>query len=242
MALINCYECGKEISDHAEVCPICGAKTQYGLQKEEDNQRQIMAKKKTQKGKIIAVIIIIAVCALAVFIGIKMHNKKQADKDAANASKYKANLSAVNLTMLNGAAAAESAGNLIKSVWYNAIYKEKDYTTDKYTIKDYPFGTDFVDDFNIALANLFADDDFTSDISKIEDNQKRVADIMKDLKNPPKGYEEAYKAIKECYDAYLTLTNLATDPTGSLQTFSSNFNDADSIFMTKYNAVKLYLN
>ena len=25
MALINCYECGKEISDAAEACPSCGA-------------------------------------------------------------------------------------------------------------------------------------------------------------------------------------------------------------------------
>lgn len=35
--------------------------------------------------------------------------------------------------MLDGAAKAENAGNLIKSVWYNAIYEERDTETDKYT-------------------------------------------------------------------------------------------------------------
>lgn len=30
MALIGCSECGKEISDQAEVCPNCGVKTQVG--------------------------------------------------------------------------------------------------------------------------------------------------------------------------------------------------------------------
>lgn len=39
----------------------------------------------------------------------------------------------VSYTMLDGAAKAENAGNLIKSVWYNAIYEERDTETDKYT-------------------------------------------------------------------------------------------------------------
>lgn len=30
MALINCKECGKEISTTAEACPHCGSRTQYG--------------------------------------------------------------------------------------------------------------------------------------------------------------------------------------------------------------------
>lgn len=30
MALINCKECGKEISTMAEVCPHCGSRTQHG--------------------------------------------------------------------------------------------------------------------------------------------------------------------------------------------------------------------
>ena len=34
MALIRCPECGKEISDSAQVCPNCGCKTELGNQNE----------------------------------------------------------------------------------------------------------------------------------------------------------------------------------------------------------------
>ena len=47
--------------------------------------------------------------------------------------------------------------------------------------------------------------------------------------------------IIELYDAYLSLTNLAINPSGSLHTFSSNFNDADTKALNCYKAMKLYL-
>ena len=37
----------------------------------------------------------------------------------------------ISFTMLDGAAKAENAGNLIKSVWYNAIYEERNSETDQ---------------------------------------------------------------------------------------------------------------
>ena len=85
-----------------------------------------------------------------------------------------------------------------------------------------------VSDFNDALRNLFADSTFCSQIADIEENQESVAELMEQLKNPPAGYEEAYEALKEYYSAYLELTNMATNPSGSLQSYSSNFNEADS--------------
>lgn len=81
--------------------------------------------------------------------------------------------------MLDGAAEAEESGNLIKQVWYNAIYKKEDEATDKYTkIKN-----SFVSDFNDALSNLFADSRFSKKISDIEDNQKTVNKLMKNSKS-----------------------------------------------------------
>ena len=64
---------------------------------------------------------------------------------------------------------------------------------------------------------------------------------MKLLQNPPEEYEEAYDAIKDLYDAYLEITGLAVNPTGSLTTFSSNFNSADSEAIKCYNEVELFL-
>ena len=172
--------------------------------------------------------------AVAVVQGQK---KKEAEEAAKRIEEYSANLELVTYSMLSGAGDAETCGNLIKKVWYNAIYEERDDATDKYTR---PSGY-FVSDFNDALQNLYSDSSFSLQISSIEDNQDTVNSLMKKLKNPPDEYEDAYEAVAELYDAYLTLTNLATDPSGSLQTFSSNFNDADSEALKCFNAVKMYL-
>ena len=140
-------------------------------------------------------------------------------------------------TMLDGAAKAVNAGNLIKSVWYNAIYEERDAETDKYTMKN----GEFVDDFNDALSNLFSDENFVNSISEIELNQSEVTDLMKKLKNPPKKYEEAYAVLKTYYDNYIKMTKSVISPTGSLQTFSEDFNTYDTDTVNSFEKMKLYL-
>lgn len=151
---------------------------------------------------------------------------------------YYDNLETVTYKMLDGAANAETAGNLIKSVWYNTIYEKRDTATDKYTLKN----GKFVDDFNEALSNLFYDEEFRKSISTIQNNQDEVVELMKKLKNPPKEYEEAYSVLKTYYDNYLALTKMVINPTGSLQSFSDEFNDADTATANSYEKMKLYLN
>ena len=124
-----------------------------------------------------------------------------------------------------------------KKLTVKAAVKEKNDKTDKYTRPD----GYFVSDFNEALGNLFADSTFSSKISDIEDNQDAVNMLMKELKNPPDEYKEAYDAISDLYNAYISLTNCATDPSGSLQTYSSTFNDADTNMLNAYKAMQLYI-
>lgn len=71
--------------------------------------------------------------------------------------------------------------------------------------------------------------------------KETVNSLMKELKNPPEEYKYAYDSISKLYDAYISLTNLATDPSGSLKTYSQNFNDADSETLNCFNALKIYL-
>lgn len=245
-----CQECGFEIPADSESCPNCGCPIEVDdsgkIESETPQKVEVTAvnlpeiKQKTKKG-IIIVAIVVVIAIIGTLIGVKVSNVVKAEKAALlaqeQADRYEHNLTLISVSMISGAAKAESSGNLIKSVWYNAIYKERDSSTDKYTR---PNGY-FVDDFNTALGNLFSDSSFSSTINEIEDNQDLVAGYMKDLKNPPEGFEEAYSAVKDCYDAYVSFTNLVTNPTGSLQTFSSNFNDADTTFLNKYNALKLYI-
>ena len=59
MALIRCPECGKEISDSAQVCPNCGCKTELG------NQNEIM---KTSLLVDIGFTVLGIICAIFAFV------------------------------------------------------------------------------------------------------------------------------------------------------------------------------
>ena len=219
------------------VCPHCGCPVDNKDVAEATPQQVevtgVRVSKKSKKVIIIAIIIAVVV-AIAAVVGIQFYKKYAAEKVS---EEYESNLNAVAYSMLEDAATAEECGNLINSVWYNAIFEKSDDTTDKYTK---PNGS-FVSDFNDALQALFNDSDFSSDISEIESGQDTVQEYMKKLKNPPDQYKDAYAAISEMYDAYLSLTNLVIDPSGNLQTYSSNFSDADSEMVNSYNSTKVYL-
>lgn len=231
----RCAECGAELEERTNECPNCGCPVEEinALDTQEKPQKvEVTGVKVTKRVKVIVgILVALLLVGGATIFGVNQYQKKKA------AEEYADNLELATYSMLSDASEAETCGNLIKQVWYNAIYEKRDDTTDKYTR---PKGY-FVSDFNDALGNLFLDTSFQSKISSIEENQKTVASLMKELKNPPEEYKDAYEAISELYDAYISLTNLATDPSGSLQTFSTNFNDADTETLNCYNAMKLYL-
>lgn len=239
-----CPDCGAELEGGMEGCPKCGCPIENDATSEVMPQQvEVTGVKVSKKSKKLIVIGIIAVIAVAIsaVVGVQVHKKNVAAKAAAEAQKqseeYGSNLSLAAYSMLSGASDAETCGNLIKQVWYNAIYKESDSKTDKYTKPD----GYYVSDFNDALQNLFSDSGFSSQLADINDNKDTVNSLMKKLKNPPEDYKDAYDSLSKLYDAYISLTNLATDPTGSLQTYSQNFNDADSETLNCYNALKMYL-
>lgn len=216
---IFCSECGAELEKGETVCHKCGCPVET---------TDIKAVKKNRK--LLSIIVVVIVAIIAVF-GIRVVQKQKAKQE------YASNLELATFTMLSGASEAEACGNLIKQVWYNSIYEERNPSTDKYTR---PNGR-FVSDFNDALGNLFSDSTFINKIESIETNQSTVQSLMKDLKNPPEEYEDAYAALSEFYDAYMKLTNLVTNPTGSLRTFSSDFSDADTETYNGYSAMELYI-
>ena len=232
-----CSDCGAELEEGMKVCPKCGCPIENAVEMETAPQQVDVTGVKII---VIAVITVIAAATIAA-IGVQMHKKNVAAKVAAEAQKqseeYGTNLNMAAYSILSGASDAETCGNLIKQVWYNSIYEQSDSKTDKYTK---PNGY-YVSDFNDALKNLFLDSSFNDQIEDINDNNDTVNSLIKKLKNPPEEYKDAYESISKLYDAYLSLTNLATDPTGNLQTYSQNFNDADNETLNCYNALKMYL-
>lgn len=250
MALIRCPNCGQPISDKATACPHCNSPNstisatnvvtcaECGTQyiKEQAScpacgcPNNINVPNKKHKGIAIAAIILSIVLTIGLFGAFVISKEK--------ATIYYDNLETVTYKMLFGAANAEKAGNLIMSVWYNAIYEKRDTATDKYTLKN----DQFVDDFNDALSNLFSDEEFQNNISAIQNNQAEVVSLMKQLKNPPKEYEEAYSVLRTYYDNYLSMTKMVIHPAGSLQSFSDEFKNADGETVNSYEKMILYLN
>ena len=150
---IKCEDCGNEFENNLASCPVCGCPASISGVKENKKKRKIM------------VISVIAIVLLVVYaMGVNFV------KQAALAE-YSANMTKAAQTMIDGAAKAENVGNLVKSVWSNAIYEKRDDKTDKYTMQN----GRFVGDFNDALENLFADDELNKSISEIRDNQNNVA-------------------------------------------------------------------
>lgn len=233
-----CGGCGAPVLEGAEACSNCGGTIFYPQNQPVTvmNGNQPIYRRKSFWIVIAAAIVVLAGLA----VGFSIYTAKQEERAAAAAAEaqaaaeqqYYSNLQLTSSTMLDGASKAESAGNLIYNVWHDAIYDKVEAETQKYVA-----GTS---DFNDALKNLFADADFSAQISEIETNQGVVEQFMKDLKNPPEQYRDAYDDVKSYYDAYLTFTNLVVNPTGSLNSFTSSFNEADTKVLNAYKTMQLH--
>lgn len=244
-----CQNCGHELNG-AVVCPQCGFRAL------DINDQGIKTKKAIPKLVFLGIVIAVILSAL---VGLKIYSsiqEKEAAALAAQAEKkaqeeeearlrkeekekeeYNDNLNLAASYMLSDAAEAENIADIIHKVWYNAIFHTSDPETDIYTKAN----GRFVDDFNDALQKLFEDEDFVDKVQSVRLKREDVVDLMKLLRNPPEGYEEAYSTLKECYEIYMSLTSMVTNPSGSLETFTSGFNNADSEFMACYNKLEIYL-
>ena len=232
---IICEECGTEFDDELDACPNCGC-PKIEEKKGKEPQKVEVTKVAVNKKKLIAGIFVLVLIVGAIVGGIFI--KKTVDKNNAEKEekKYYSKLESTTNIMLAGCADAESAAGLIHDVWKNAIYEEEDSSTDDYTKPD----GYFVSDFNDALANLEADISFSKKVDGIRKNQITVEKAMKELKNPPEKYKEAYDTIKDFYESYLEFTRLATNPSGSLQSYTSDYNDLDSDVMSKYKKMEMF--
>lgn len=68
MALINCPECGKEISDKAELCPNCGCTLKIVIEENKQKKCSKSSKMKTIIGIALLVLVLAIACAAFVFI------------------------------------------------------------------------------------------------------------------------------------------------------------------------------
>lgn len=189
--------------------------------------------KKPSKG---VIVIIAAVVLIAIIIvSVVIHSKSKA---AALRADYIENLEAFHYSALCGTADAETQCNLYTSVWHDAIYKEDNPDTSKYTHK---LNGEFADDFNDALSMVYV---YTVDEqTAIEENQTEVQGLYQALMDVPEDadLQACFEVVDEMYDTYITFTNLALSPSGSLTTYSADVRQYDSEFMEYYDKLKLLI-
>lgn len=188
-------------------------------------------KQRHSAGKtVLAVVAVTALAAMCIF----------AVKDAQQrkAAAYQGELVQLAERIQEYAVDAYEVAAAEESVWRNSIYQERDASTDPYTMED---GV-FLEDFNDALGKLYGDSDFQSKGAFIDSNRKSVAEGMSRLKDAPEGYEDAYRALKAYYDAYIRLTNLALNSAGyTYSDFNSELGDLNRELDTCYLTIATYV-
>ncbi len=239
-----CEECGAALPEGADACPKCGCpipeSSESAIEPAINDELSEAQPKETRKNKklfiTIGIITVVIIAIVAVLLGVQNAKKKaeaeakakaeaEAAAEAERISKeYYGNLISAVSTMLTGTIRAEDAAGLVHDVWYNCIYKKKDSATDKYTLDA---NGEFLGDFNVAISRLYIDSNFTKKIKELMDNQDSVNELMKSLNAPPEEYQNAYNDLKKLYDAYLTLSECVISPSGSLNSFTATFNQAD---------------
>lgn len=217
------------------------------MEENQKNKTPDKSKKKFNAKIVVIVAVVLAVIAAGVLgaMAIKSKNEQEAKKKQEEQQSkkqeqldtYYNNMEEAAYMMLSGAADSEELGNLIVSVWSNSIYETEDEATDIYTMEN---GV-FLEDFNDALGNLFASDEYAELQQTIEDNKESVTELMKKLVNPPEEYKESYSLMEKYYESYLKFVKHVIDSEGSLNSFSDEFGELDDEVIGYYEKIKLHL-
>ncbi len=167
----------------------------------------------------------------------KREEEEAKKREELLAVEYQNEYNILVLSIIETSALAENLGNQIISVWNNAIWEIRDNETDKYTLSN---GV-FVSDFNDALQNLFVEESFNQDMILLTNSQQQIKEKMKTMISPPTGFENAFNALEKLYNAYLLFTNIVIDCDGSLNSFSEAFSKADDELLIQYHAAEIYV-
>ena len=163
---------------------------------------------------------------------------KTVQVDETDDEDYLNKLKDIALRIVTSATEVENCVNLIHYVWYNAIYERYDTKTDKFVFID---DTGKARSFNDALDYLFTDQEFSSQLLNILDESSNIQKEMKSVLNYPDSCKNAFDATEELYEDYLTLVRMATDPSGSLNSYLEDYKNNSSKFLNAYDRLSLYI-
>ena len=219
-AMINCPECNVITDTLTDTCPNCGYPFNTIQTKIEETQKG----KKVFKKKWFWCLTICMVLLITVILFASNRAKKE---------NYNIEICTAVDEIMAVSADAETIGNQICSVWNNAIFDKHNESTAKYTST--------AKDFNEALSNLFADEDFIKKANSVRNKQSEIDAYLSKLKNPPEKFEDAYDEFKELYYAYSDYVDFVLSCKGSYNTYTENISQKSSALMESYREIKVEL-
>lgn len=224
-----CGNCGAELQDGQEFCPKCGHKAGVAVDNNVNaaiNQFNAGVEKKKKKSKVLP-IVIAAVLAVAVAVGVFVSNTLSAKKAEEAKKEYIANVEEFLSLSLTAGSNLEDIADTIQEYWYDNIWNDK-----------------WGDDINDAI--LYAMIAKSDEIDQAETYDAKMKDLYSKIKKVPDGLaeedvddiEELCDAVKDLYNVYTDFYSLATDPTGSYNTYSESNGDTTDEFLSCYRALE----
>lgn len=231
-----CGKCGAELQEGQEFCPKCGQRAGLGIDAGVSmaiNQFNAGLEKKKRKFKVLPVVLAV-VLVIAVAVGFFVHDSVQ-KKKAEEAKKaeelaikeYKSNADAFLGLMITSGVNLENIADTVQRYWHENIWDDK-------------HGSDI--NSAIAMAMIVKSDE----ISQAESYDTEIKTLYAKLKNVPKNIreenaddiEEIREAVKELYKVYTDFYELATNPSGSYNSYSDKNSRTTDDFLSAYRSLK----
>ncbi len=218
--MVNCPECGVIADSMTDICSNCGYPLNLLEIETSEKQKPKSVFKKKWFG-ILTICLVLLISAISIVF------------NSAKTENYNIDICTAVDEIMAVSADAENIGNQICSVWNNAIWDKDNENTAKYTST--------AKDFNEALSNLFADEEFVGKITAIRNKQSEIDTYLGKLKNPPEKFEDAYDEFKELYYAYSDYVDFVIFCNGSYNTYTEDLSKKSSALMESYREIKVEL-
>lgn len=214
MALINCPECGKEISDKAVSCPNCGCPITSSQEKTDDSKvietnNKIEKSQSVQSKKIVSIvsvaIAVVAIIVIAIFVGKNISKKKAQEKKDQQIREVKNAMDNVDSSLgdlftamvpdepfLYGDSSSDTYKNKITGI-LNTITENQKIVEDAYKNEDRDFIKE-LDDYIATNKTYRSWDEYNEEIKKIYgdsiSNEQAADSLVKEMASSKEEYRK----------------------------------------------------
>lgn len=222
---VLCSKCGAELPPGLDCCPRCGQQAQGGaggaaFSAIDQYNASVTAEKKKSKAVPIVVALALVACIIVGFFVIQDMNAKKA---AEARMEYLEDAQMFMELTLDAGVVLEDVADTVQTYWYENIWYDM-------------HGSDINDAIYYALIEM------SDEIEEAEGYDSRIDSLYAGLKNLPDEIadEDRYEleqirdAIRELYDVYEEYYTLATDPSGSYNSYSEANGDLTDEFLECY--------